>query len=442
MSSILDAVSIVLVCKDEIFPIKRQNFLRAFPGYWAFPGGKVDEVDADSKDTHPLINNIPPKLWGAIRREAREELGVDLYDLLNTGTIIDLKSIGMALTPDFNPYRFRTYFYGIHLKEKPSFTVDTNEAEIAQWMTPESFIAKYQAGEMLVVPPVLRVVKLLAQNPLCSQERLDLDYDPRLEVPMIETICGVRQYMPLSHTLPPANRTNAFVIGDLLIDPSPKDENELERLLYSIRDEELKAVFLTHHHADHHQFAPDLARKRNLPIYLSADTQRRIEAQRPDYFSGLTLLRAQDTQVVTKWLGQDVRVVEVPGHDKGQLALMPQSRSWFLAGDLFQGVGTVVIGGSEGDMAEYLKTLERVISLAPAAVIPSHGIALGGVNIIERTLTHRKMREAQIIDLLKLCKNEDEILMTLYSDVDQRLLKYARENIRSHISKIKREGLT
>ncbi|MCE3013522.1 MAG: MBL fold metallo-hydrolase [Proteobacteria bacterium] len=442
MSSILDAVSIVLVCKDEIFPIKRQNFLRAFPGYWAFPGGKVDEVDADSKDTHPLINNIPPKLWGAIRREAQEELGVDLYDLLNTGTITDLKSIGMALTPDFNPYRFRTYFYGIHLKEKPSFTVDTNEAEIAQWMKPEDFIAKYQAGEMLVVPPVLRVVKLLAQNPFCSQEKLDLEYDPSLEVPMIETICGVRQYMPLSHTLPPANRTNALVIGDLVIDPSPKDENELEKLLYSIRDEELKAVFLTHHHVDHHQFAPDLARKRNLPIYLSADTQMRIEAQRPDYFSRLTLLRAQDTQVVTKWLGQDVRVVEVPGHDKGQLALMPQSRSWFLAGDLFQGVGTVVIGGSEGDMAEYLKTLERVINLSPEAVIPSHGIALGGVTILERTLTHRKMREAQIIDLLKGQKNEDEILVILYSDVDQRLLKYARENIRSHILKIKRENLT
>jgi glyoxylase-like metal-dependent hydrolase (beta-lactamase superfamily II) len=248
--------------------------------------------------------------------------------------------------------------------------------------------------------------------------------------------------MPLSHTLPPANRTNALVIGDLVIDPSPKDENELEKLLYSIRDEELKAVFLTHHHVDHHQFAPDLARKRNLPIYLSADTQMRIEAQRPDYFSRLTLLRAQDTQVVTKWLGQDVRVVEVPGHDKGQLALMPQSRSWFLAGDLFQGVGTVVIGGSEGDMAEYLKTLERVINLSPEAVIPSHGIALGGVTILERTLTHRKMREAQIIDLLKGQKNEDEILVILYSDVDQRLLKYARENIRSHILKIKRENLT
>jgi ribonuclease/clavin/mitogillin len=293
-----------------------------------------------------------------------------------------------------------------------------------------------------VVPPVLRVVKLLAQNSISSQEKLDLDFDLSLEVPMIETICGVRQYMPLSHTLPPANRTNALVIGDLLIDPSPKDEAELEKLLYSLRDEHLKAVFLTHHHADHHQFAPELARKRKLPIYLSADTQMRIEAQRPDYFSELTLLRAQGNQVITKWLGQDVTVFEVPGHDRGQLALMPKSRSWFLAGDLFQGVGTVVIGGPEADMAEYLNTLEMVINLAPASVIPSHGIALGGVTILERTLNHRKMRELQIIDLLKLQKNEDEILKILYSDVDQRLLKYARENIRSHILKIKKENLS
>lgn len=442
MSSILDAVSIVLVCKDEIFPIKRQNFLRAFPGYWAFPGGKVDLVDEDSRDTHPLITTILPRLWGAIRREAREELGIDLFDLLNAGIITDVKSIGMALTPDFNPYRFRTYFFGIHLKEKPSFTIDTNEAEIAQWMKPQDFISKYQAGEMLVVPPVLRVVKLLAQKPDCSEEKLDLEYDPSIEVPMIETINGVRQYMPLSNTLPPANRTNALVIGDILIDPSPKDEAELEKLLYSIRDEKLRAVFLTHHHADHHQFAPELARRLNLAILISADSQARIEAQKPDYFLGIKVFRAKGAQVVTQWLGQDVTVVEVPGHDKGQLALMPQSRSWFLAGDLFQGVGTVVIGGPESDMAVYLRTLEMVISLAPRAVIPSHGIALGGLTILERTLTHRKMREAQIIDLLRMNKNEDEILKILYSDIDQRLLRYARENIRSHISKIRKENLS
>ncbi len=441
MSSILDAVSIVLVCGGEIFPIKRQNYLRAFPGYWAFPGGKVDDIDSTSRDTHPLIAGLPARLWGAIRREAREELGVDLFDLMNQGSVTAIQSIGVALTPDFNPYRFRTYFFSIHLSDKPSFTVDSNEAEIAQWMTPQSFIEKYQSGQMLVVPPVLKVVKLLKNNIFCSEESLDLDYDANSVVPMIETVCGVKQYMPLSNTLPPANRTNAFVIGDILVDPSPRDELEMIKLLNSIKDERLKAILLTHHHSDHHQFAPDIARQLNLEIYISLDSHQRIESYRSDYFSGISLRHLAEGQVVTQWLGQNVRVVEVPGHDRGQVALMPESRSWFIAGDLFQGVGTVVIGGAEGDMQEYMRTLEKVIALSPRAVFPSHGIALGGVNILERTLTHRKMREMQIVDLLKENKLEDEILKILYSDIDQRLLKYARENIRSHISKIIKEKL-
>ena len=59
---------------------------------------------------------------------------------------------------------------------------------------------------------------------------------------MIESIYGVRQFLPLSNTFPPANRTNAFIIGDgkgndspkFLIDPSPKDENELAKFLKSV----------------------------------------------------------------------------------------------------------------------------------------------------------------------------------------------------------------
>ncbi len=441
MSNILDAVSIVLICEGEIFPIKRQNYLRAFPGYWAFPGGKVDEIDSQNNDSHSLISSCPQRLWGAIRREAQEELGVDLLELLRVGIVTDFKAIGMALTPDFNPYRFRTYFYSIHLREKPDFKVDVNEAAIAEWMTPQDFITKYKSGTMLVVPPVLKVVKLLGSDFKVRDQKIDLEYDAQSVVPMIETICGIRQYMPLSNTLPPANRTNALVIGDLLIDPSPKDVSEMNKLLHSVRDETIRAVFLTHHHADHHQFAPEIALKLNVPIYLSADTQMRIEKYKADYFHGINLKHYQNSEVVTTWLGQEVHVIEVPGHDRGQLALMPKSRSWFLAGDLFQGVGTVVIGGDEGDMSEYISTLEKVIALAPDAVIPSHGIALGGVTILERTLTHRKMREAQIIDLLVLKKTEDEILKTLYSDLDERLLKYASENIRSHIVKIKKEKL-
>ena len=58
------AVSIIFKVNDKVFYIKRQNFLKAFPGYSAFPGGKKDKSDLN--------------IESCAIREIREEL-----DLIN-----------------------------------------------------------------------------------------------------------------------------------------------------------------------------------------------------------------------------------------------------------------------------------------------------------------------------------------------------------------------
>ncbi len=87
MSKIIDAVSIVMTCGDEIFAIQRQNFLKAFPGYWAPPGGKVEHGDESFYLDHPLTQGIDKKLFGAAVREGQEELGIDLREEISSGRI-------------------------------------------------------------------------------------------------------------------------------------------------------------------------------------------------------------------------------------------------------------------------------------------------------------------------------------------------------------------
>ena len=144
-----------------------------------------------------------------------------------------------------------------------------------------------------------------------------------------------------------------------------------------MKEENLNALFLTHHHPDHHQHAPDLARELGVPIYLSQDCYQRILGKfQQDYFHGVEIRVLFEGDSVTRWHGEEVRVFEVPGHDAGQLALAPESLSWFIVGDLIQGIGTVVISEPEGDMATYFKTLEKVIKLQPSVIMPSHGIPM------------------------------------------------------------------
>ena len=108
-----------------------------------------------------------------------------------------------------------------------------------------------------------------------------------------------------------------------------------------------------------------------------------------------------------------------------------------IVSDLIQTVGTVVIGAPEGDMKKYFNSLEEVISMNPKVIIPSHGIAMGGVEKLKVTLAHRKMRESKIKELLKENKSSEEMLHIIYADVDERLFPYARKTISAHLKKLK-----
>ncbi len=440
MTKIIDAVSIVMTCGDEIFAIQRQNFLKAFPGYWAPPGGKVEEKDEDFFLVHPLTEGLNPKLFGAAVREGKEELGVDLREEISSGRIERVDFLGLAITPDFNPYRFATHFFRFHFNVKVPFLIDTNEAQKADWQTCSELMKSYEEGKILAVPPVIKLIQTLGENPdVRKMDDLNFDYDHTKYVPYIENVKGIVQIMPLSHTLPPASRTNAFLIGGILLDPSPRDDAEYEKFKNTLARFSFSKILLTHHHPDHHERSTRLAFEFNVPMLMSQDTHDRLTKIIPNYFDEVEVIIVKDGDVVTRWLGHDVLVYEVPGHDRGQIALADQTMSWFIAGDLFQGVGTVVIGDDEGDMAEYFRTLEKVIALNPRVVFPSHGIGLGGTNILQTTLDHRRARENQIMTMSQKGMTVDQMLEEIYQGVNKALWPYARKNIVKHLVKLKDE---
>lgn len=442
MSKIIDAVSIILTCGDEIFLIERQHYLKAFPGYISFPGGKVEKDDAFFSIEQSFGHN--PLFLGAAIREGKEELGIDLGDLIEKGEITGIDHLGVAITPDFNPYRFATHFMRFRLKNKPAMVVDANEAKAHYWLNAHTIRDQFERGELLAVPPIRKTCVDLGENiNLSTIENLNVVYDADTEVPYIEPLRGIVQIMPLSHTLPPANRTNAFLLGDhhkIIIDPSPKDMEEYQKFKNTILKFGVDEIFLTHHHPDHFEYSNVLARELNIPVSLSEDTFQRIEKKHPHYFQDISLHFRKEGDVVTHWLGQEIRVYEIPGHDEGQLALASEKLNWFLAGDLFQGIGTVVIGGEEGNMRKYMRTLERIIALSPKVIFPSHGIGLGGTYILEKTLEHRRLREEQILKLYQENKSEDDILNELYAEVNPKLHPYARKNIQKHLEKLKEDG--
>jgi ribonuclease/clavin/mitogillin len=446
-SKLRESVSAIFRSREtgKIFTIKRQNYLSVFPGYTAFPGGKVDPEDTQlsdkSREKPPFA--LSGTHWQALSREMEEEIGFSLIE--NLSLIKDIFLFGKAITPEFNPYRFKAHFFIVEVEKEIDFKVDTGEAVESGWFSCEELLSFYERNALMAVPPIVFMIQKLCQKDLPQGEQdLTLPHIVGREVPMIESLYGVKQFLPLSNTFPPANRTNCFIIGDeplrLLVDPSPKDEDELEKLCRSLGKIGFDAFFISHHHSDHHEYLPLMHTRYPLPVYMSEVThQFIIKKWGRDYLKGMDIHFLKEGDSIGSSLGRRLMVYEVPGHDEGQLALAPDDMSWFFVGDLIQTIGTVVIGGDEGDMIKYFESLNKVIKLNPKFIIPSHGIALGGVHKLKMTLKHRLHREEQIIELLREGADEEKLLNVIYEGLEERLIPYARKTITAHLNKIRTE---
>src|SRR3546814_21155949 len=95
MSKIFEAVTAVLLCDGELLKVQRQPFLSAFPGYHAFPGGKIDAADREGIALPAFCGGFEPRLLRRLLRELIEELSVDLSQEPD----VRLRPHGMDLTP-------------------------------------------------------------------------------------------------------------------------------------------------------------------------------------------------------------------------------------------------------------------------------------------------------------------------------------------------------
>ncbi|MCP4149317.1 MAG: MBL fold metallo-hydrolase [bacterium] len=266
-----------------------------------------------------------------------------------------------------------------------------------------------------------------------------------LGIPSSEPLPGVLQLEPRSHTFPPIGRTNCFVFGDpghpkIIVDPAPKNDNEYTNLINVLRnlDYAFSGIFITHYHLDHHERAPRLARELSIPISLGKFAFQRIIERKKDYFDSIDINFVSDGDVVSEWSGNRVSVYALPGHTVGDLGLAPSSMEWFMVGDLVQSLGTVVIGKDDGDMKKYFESLERIIRFNPVVVLPAHGSPMK-TSLLEKTLEHRIQRENQVLELYKDGKSPQQMVSSIYRNVNKKLWPFALENIESHIKKLKEE---
>ncbi len=479
MAKFREAATVVLVRghgeRLEVFWVRRSDAVNVMPGFHAFPGGKADAEDAEL----PIAGAAPGDervLRACAIREAFEEMGVlvgldgpapepaalasDRDRVLAGGVrFVDLARergwnfradrlpfAGRWQTPPFAAVRFDTIFWLARLEDAQQPHVRPGELESGEWIRPLDALQRWTDGACAFAAPMLYVLQALAEGEERLPERLaEAPARARSPVRRIELKWGIVLHPMKTRPLPPATHTNAYLVGEAdmaIVDPGSDDPGELEELFALVdhlADDGRRPgrILLTHHHPDHVAGVEAVRARYGIPVSAHAETGRHVKVDVP--------LADGDRVPLAPGKAGDwtLRAVHTPGHAPGHLCFLHERTRSLLTGDHVPGgAGTVIIDPPEGDMAEYIASLERLARLDLACLFPGHGSPQGApYRRIAALLEHRRGREAKVVAALgEEPRTLGELVERAYTDTPRALWGYAERSLLAHLIALERAG--
>ncbi len=208
----------------------------------------------------------------------------------------------------------------------------------------------------------------------------------------------------------------------VVIDPGPDDESHLDAIQRALRGATVGVILVTHSHPDHLPLAARLAELHGAGV-------RRF----PELADG-DVVRAGNLNITALY---------TPGHSADHLSFWLAGDRALFTGDLVLGRGSSMVTYPEGDVAAYLRSLDRVIALQPSILFPGHWDPVTDAGRkLEEYRTHRLDREAQVrAELSRGSGTARELTERVYGkEVSEELMVAAEMTMRAHLKKLTDEG--
>jgi len=484
-----DAAAVILLRHNtnprdpEVFLVKRSTKLAFLGGYHAFPGGQFDQSDAeapvencDDSDTRTAISCAARELFeetqvlvarggDALTQGQRASLHDDLQSgrmawpaLLNHYNLYldagDFTFVGRWVTPPFSARRFDTWFFLISARPKQQPRIDADaELESGEWITASAALGGWRRSEILAVPPVIHALESLSEglNEDLVERFLSIPNAHREPVRRIEFRPNYICFPVRTPTKPPATHTNCYLIYTsdelLIIDPGSPYEDEQQALASAVdkliaEGRKVREIVLTHVHPDH------VGGVNALMTHLGGKTKvaaHRFTAEGLADSIGVDRF-IEDGEMIELRGAPNIklRAMQTPGHARGHLCFYEERTGTLISGDNIVGLGSVLIDPPEGNMRDYLESLERMRALPNLSVIfGGHGPAIGNPYAkLDEYISHRLEREENILEAVREgATTAKDIVARVYTDVSPKAHPMAERAVFAHLEKLEAEGL-
>ncbi|HEY2007979.1 MAG TPA: MBL fold metallo-hydrolase [Rhizomicrobium sp.] len=243
--------------------------------------------------------------------------------------------------------------------------------------------------------------------------------------------------------------TGVYIVGAgksvAVIDPGPDLPQHIAALKQVLGPRTVSHILVTHTHRDHSPAAASLktsngAKTYGLPLTTVATANEGMVDEAHDH-NFLPDVRVEDRMRIAGE-GFTLECVMTPGHTANHVCYALMEEKALFSGDHVMGWSTSVIAPPDGNMGQYLASLERLRTRDDRVFYPTHGSPIAAPREwLAQLIAHRRMRAAQIAEALGQQASPIATLVErLYTDIAPALRPAAAQQVKAHLDQLMEQG--